>query len=404
MIARMALRNLGRNRRRTAFVTALIALGAIVAMIAAGFMAATYFVVKESAIRSGLGHFQIAKAGEFNGYKDFPMQHGLAPREVARVMAALPADAQALPRIAFEGVVSSGDRSLVFLATGVDPDAERMLGDWSRKLVAGSNLTGGDADNIYRVLLGAELARLLGVKPGQSLTMMTPTAAGGLNAADVTVVGLVSEGVRDIDRMRIVAPMGLAKELMGTDRIDRVSVLLTDEAMLDAARTRAAAGLSQGASRSWRELSPLYDQLVALYNRQFAVFGVVIGLMIGIAVINTVAMAVLERSRETATLMALGFPRGLVRRMFLAEGAAVALLGSIAGLAIGWLLIRLINGAGIQMPPAPGSIEGYQLYLMTVPWAALATLAVLLLLGTFAGWAASGSIRSDRIVEGLRHD
>lgn len=404
MIARMALRNLGRHRRRTAFVVALIALGGIVAMIAAGFMSSTFFVVKESAIRSGLGHFQVARAGEFDGFEEQPMQHGLRPEEVERLAAALPPGALALPRIGFEGVASSGERSLVFIAQAVDPDAERMLGDWSRKLVAGDSLTGGDVDNPYRILLGTELARLLGVKPGGSVTLMTPTAYGGLNAADVTVVGLVSEGVREIDKVLVITPITLAQSLMTTDRIDRVSVLLADEADTAAVRSLVSMALPGAKTRLWRELAPLYDQLVALYNRQFAVFGIVIGLMIAIAVVNTVAMAVLERQRETATMMALGLPRGFVRRMYVAEGAAVAMLGGLVGLTLGWLAIQLLNVSAIEMPPAPGSSEGYRLHLMTVPMAGLATFLLLLVLGVVAGWIASGSVRSDRIVEGLRHD
>lgn len=402
MILRMALRNLGRNRRRTLFAGTLGALGAIIAMIAVGFMSATFYVVKEQAIRSGIGHFQAARPGEFDGFEDVPMQHALSPAQVARIGAALPAGATALPRISFEGIASSGDRSLVFIAQAVDPDAERMMGDWSRKVVAGSSLSGAERDT---VVLGTELARLLGVRPGGSVTLMVPTQSGGLNAADVTVVGLVSQGLRDADRVLALVPLTLAQSLIGTDRVDRVSVLLEDENALDAARARVerAAGGSV-ATQPWRSLAPLYDQLVGLYTRQFAVFGVVIAAMIAIAVVNTIAMAVLERQRETATLLALGFPRSVVRRMFMAEGAGVALIGGVAGVAVGCLLIRAINAAGIAMPPAPGATEGYRLYLMTEPLAGAATLALLLLLGTAAGWLASGSVRSDRIVEGLRHD
>lgn len=403
MIIRMALRNLRRNFRRTAFAGSLAGLGAIIGMISVGFMTATFFVVKEQTIRSGIGHFQVAHAGEFDGFEETPMEHALSRGEVATIEAALPQGATALPRIAFEGIASFGDRSLVFIAQAIDPDAERMMGDWSRKIVAGTGLSGGEA-NRDTVVLGTELARLLGVAPGGAVTLVVPTPSGGLNAADVKVLGLVSQGVRDIDRVAAIVPLGLAQSLIGTDGVDRVSVLLNDESGIEAARARIERVNGKLTTRSWRSLAPLYDQLVSLYSRQFGVFGAVIGAMIAIAVVNSIAMAVLERRRETATLLALGFPRAFVRRMFMAEGAGMALLGGIAGVGLGFILIRIINSAGIPMPPAPGTTEGYRLHLMEQPLAGAAALILLSLLGTAAGWLASGSVRSDRIVEGLRHD
>jgi putative ABC transport system permease protein len=385
------------------FVASLVGLGAMVALISAGFMSATFYIVKESTIRSGVGHFQIAHAGEFDGYEDHPLQHGLPPDAADRIVRSLPSGAVALPRLAFEGIASSGDRSLVFLAQAIDPDAERVLGDWARRIVAGQGLAAGDPENPFRVQLGIELARLLGLQVGDSVTLMTPTALSGLNAVDAKVVGLVSRNVPEIDRTLVVAPLELGQDLLLSDRIDRFSVLLDDERRVAETRAAISEALPGLVTRGWRELTPLYDQLVALYSRQFGVFGVVITGMIVIAVVNTIMMAVLERRREIGTLLALGFPRSFLRHLFVLEGGLVAAMGAWFGLLVAGLLIQLVNRAAIQMPPPPGSSEGYQLYLMTELDAALLVFLLLTALGLLAGWLGSQSVRFKDVVEDLRH-
>jgi len=155
-------------------------------------------------------------------------------------------------------------------------------------------------------------------------------------------------------------------------------------------------------AKGWRELDSFYDQLVQIYASQFSLFGVVIGAMIVLTLINTVAMSVLERRKEIATLMALGFERRYVRWLFVLEGLMLGVLGAGFGAVSAVILIALINRAGIVMPPPPGATQGYTLFLFSEPLAIVGVTLTIAFLAVVASWIASGSVKQSWKVFMLR--
>ncbi len=399
----LAFRNLLRHRRRSLFTAGLAAVAAVAAIVSIGYMSATFYAVAENTVRGGLGHLQIAQERMFDGYEEFPLQHGLSPSEIeaiAQKVQSIESMAELLPRINMQGVISVGDQSLVFIGQAVEPLAERSLMPTGSRVIEGVGLEHVDPDNPYQILVGKELARLLGLATGDSVTLMTATSAGGLNAADVTVVGITSMGVKELDRTYVAAPLALAQDLLLSDKIGRLAVVLPDtEKTADVLASFKQVAPPSVTAKSWRELDSFYDQLVQIYTGQFTIFGLVIGAMIVLTLVNTMAMSVLERRKEIATLMAMGFERGYIRRLFVLEGVMLGILGAGVGAALAVALIYLINGSGIQMPPPPGSTEGYTLFLFVEPLAIAGTILTIVILAIAASWVASGSVKQSNLVE-----
>ena len=84
-------------------------------------------------------------------------------------------------RFGFSALISTGDKTVNCLATGVDPAREQELSN-AETVVAGHRLTAGDANGI---VLGSLLAQSLNVKPGSTVTLLTTTASGMINARDL---------------------------------------------------------------------------------------------------------------------------------------------------------------------------------------------------------------------------
>ncbi|MEL7129887.1 MAG: ABC transporter permease, partial [Pseudomonadota bacterium] len=267
---KMAMRNLLRHKRRTAFTVGLACVAATAAITSIGYMSATFYAVAENTIRGGIGHMQIAKTAQFEGLEDYPLEHGLSIADVAAIetaLAEISPGAEILPRIEFQGVASAGDESLVFIGTALDPMAERALTSTGRRVIDGVGLEHTDPSNPYQVLIGKELARLLDVSVGESLTLMTPTTFGGLNAADVEIVGIASLGVAEVDRTYIAAPIALAQDLLRTEHVGKLAIALPDEVPVAETLARfkgtAPAGVT---AKHWRELASLYDQLIENFS------------------------------------------------------------------------------------------------------------------------------------------
>ena len=407
-----AARNVARQLRRSLFTISIIAIGTVAIMISSGYMIASFFAVKEVVIAGGLGHLQIAHEGEFEGVTDKPLQFGIT-REEHKRMEALIEDIEeidySLPRLSFQGLISNGEQSLVFTGSGVDPYKEKGLSGIYGTKIHGIGLTSNGETNPYGIVIGRELARLLSLNEGDDCTLLAVTVDGGLNAIDVTIVGLAETGWTDLDKLYLQAPLRLAKELLLTEKLSRLALKLTDtkdtQDVRDQLTTRfGEEELSDDVDiRSWRELSDLYDKLRALYFRQFSAFAVILVLVILITVADSVMMNVLERTREVGTLLAIGISPFRLRTQFVFEGGILGFSGAVFGALCALPLAALINYGGFEMPPPPGQTSGYPLFIFHSWKVACVSVLTNTLLGMLAAWLASIRVAGMNIVKALRY-
>jgi len=391
----LAHRNVLRNGRRSLLLGGTIAVGALALLLFAAYIAASLEGLRESTIRSGLGHAQVTAVAPADGYSDQQLQYGLDAGERARAetLLAQEADVRRLaPRLQFSGLVSNGPRTLNFEALGVDPLREQQAFGAFQALVEGEPLRGGEAGR-YRALIGKEMARRLGVKPGQSLTLMTTTVQGSVNALDVDVAGIIATGVPERDLYTLQLPLDTAQELLRTKKISSLSVLYQDTSGADAVSAGIAHTLG-GKLRlqRWQELAPLYPQVMALYRNQFIVFGAIIGVIVFLGVATMTLATIYERSREIGTLRAMGIPQTMVRRLFMFEGLLQGAFGAVAGGVMAWLATVAINAAGIELAPPPGRNVGVPLHMLWLFQPSLAIMAALPLVAMTAAWLTSRRI------------
>jgi putative ABC transport system permease protein len=401
----LAWRNLWRNAGRTVFATLVACTGASAVLLAVGYMLSAFEAVREGSIRGGLGHLQVAHAEEFGGYSDHPLQHGLAPQQVTQIrqtLAQLDSAALLLPRLELQGVVSSGERSVVFLGEGVEPVDERRLSRFDVQISAGVGLEASE-DIPHRAVIGEVMAGLLGVRVGDSVTLMAPTAEGGLNAIDVQVVGLLSTGVPMTDRTRVVLPLALAQTLLRTGKVNRVVLGLDNTSDTARMQQRLEPELAGLQVKTWSELAVFYHQLVDLYVRQFAVLGFIILVVVVLTFANSVLMSVVERSREIGTMLVLGIERRHIRLQFVLEGVLLGVLGGLAGALLAATLAAAVNASGVQMPPPPGQTQGYPLHFTFSTRAALLVGLCCMLLGGLSAYLASHRVAAASPLQALNH-
>lgn len=393
----LALRNVRRNGRRALLLSGTIAVGTLALILFVSYIAAALDGLRESTIRSGLGHAQLAGVGQFDGYADQQLQFGLERVRLERLEVLLAGQAQVrrvVPRLQFSGLVSNGPRTLNFEGTGVMPERERQAFGAFQTLSAGAPLRVGP-EGRFQVLLGKEMARRLAVRPGQSVTLMTSTVSGSINAIDVDVAGLVATGVPQTDLYLLQLPLETAQDLLRTDKVSNVAVLYRDTAQADATSALLRGMLAQEGGielRSWQELAPLYAQVLALYGNQFAVFGVVICIVVFLGVAAMTLTTIYERSKEIGTMRAMGIPHAMVRRLFVLEGLLQGVAGACAGALAAYCATLLINAAHVELAPPPGRNVGVLLQLLWVPEYSAAIVCVLPLVAMAAAWFVSRRI------------
>lgn len=234
------------------------------------------------------------------------------------------------------------------------------------------------------VALGSSLARVLGVNPGDKLYLSTQAVDGVAEGIEARVVGVYDTGTSTYDRTRIYLHLRDLQRLVHLgDRIHEIAAICDSPDAAPAAAGRIAASLLplKLDVRAWSQLRPDMVRMLDLNRAGGGMLAAIVFFVASLGVVNTMLMAVLERTRELGMLKALGMPATRIFAMVVTETALLALAGAVAGTAMGigldlWLVhqgldLRAItqgvsmNGVGLA-PVVHGAITPFGVVLPVV--------------------------------------
>jgi len=424
-LANISLRNLFRNSRRTLITVLVSAAGFTSLAILAGYMDFSFSSLKILTIckgfsaGGGIGHLQIFNSEALEKEERYPMQYGIENDERIRSeIETIDNVSFTMPRIEFNGLISNGEKSISFLGLGVDPEKEIQLTEYWNSMEPKKTPTKKMTGDVYQklketgvngVLLGQEMAKALNADIGTDLMLMSTTIDGAVNVVDVTVAGITPGAMKSIDRYYLVSSVGTAQNLMQTDRVSKVVVVLkkteeTNTAKKDIESIQYRFGSKNTfAVMPWNELAEYYHSVRDIYNIIFGFTGFVVVAIVFLSCVNTMLMATMERVREIGTLKTIGVSNGWISLMFLFEGFFIGILSVAIGLIMKFVFSFIINNIEFRMPPPPGMSSSYLLVIYPaidfLPWISLLVIAST----TFSGLLTLFKIRNISIVNSLSH-
>ncbi len=240
-------------------------------------------------------------------------------------------------------LLSCGGRARGVVLKGVDPELERKASGALRSIVAGADNFSPDADGIPALLVGRILADELKISAGDYVTLTSPhgnlTPFGMLpRSRRFRVAGIYDSGFYDYDANWAFVTLQSAQGLAGVG--DVVSLLEVRVAKLDEAAAvaddlvrRAGPGYT---ATTWMDENRALFRALSLEKLVTALFIGLITFVSGLNILVVLTMTVTERARDIAVLMALGTRRRQIRRIFVLQGLAVSIAGTVAGLAAGY--------------------------------------------------------------------
>lgn len=338
----LALRNLGRNKRRSFFSALALSIGVALLFLMTGFLNGEM----ESAIRQTInlqsGHVQL-RSLNYNASKTSLKLEDLLlnPFPVANAIQDDPRVLDATPKLLLTGVLNQGDDTISIRIIGIDPDAEANR-FYKTGLLSGSYMTNDDRNGI---MVGNMLADRFGVSAGDSLKLLVNNNDGSITEQIFTVRGIYTTNVQAFDRITVLMPLPKAQTIGGVEGYaSYIFVLLNDIKDTEGVKTALANPTYKVETyRDMNEMLTLFEDVASDY------FGILYLIVLGITatvVMNTQLMAVYERTREIGILTSMGMKGRTILSIFLAEAGFLAIGGVIMGIILGWLAVKgfAING------------------------------------------------------------
>jgi lipoprotein-releasing system permease protein len=245
----------------------------------------------------------------------------------------------AAPFIAAQALLARGEDMKGVMVRGIDPALEHQVTDLAAGAQAAvlSQLKAGE----FGVVLGAELARSLGVHTGDRVTLVAPsgevTPAGVVpRLKQMTVVGTFDSGHFEYDSALLMMHWQDAARIFRLEGPTGVRLKLRD---LQQARA-VAADLVRTLTgdlyvRDWTRQNRTWFAAVQVEKRMMFIILTLIVAVAAFNLVSTLVMTVTDKRADIAILRTLGASPGSIMGIFVVQGAMVGVIGTLAGLLLG---------------------------------------------------------------------
>ena len=328
---------------------------ALVSMISFfGVMAAVAVLIIVMSVMNGFRTELLGRILGFNGhiYVTGPLLGD--PARVDAVTARLrqiPGVTQAAPMVEAEALVMAQSQVTGAIVRGI------RRADLERIALVANNIKPGSMQGFGQgeyggdlVLVGSRLAALLGVQPGDSVSLVSPTGAAtpfGSNPTTkaYTVGGLFTVGMSEYDQTYIYMPLEQAQLFFGREQaVDTIEIKVADPDKVGDIRPLVAQVAGQGAViTDWRDKNQSFFNALQVEHNVMRLILLLIVLVAALNIISGLWMLVKNKGRDIAILRSMGANQGAILRIFFMSGASIGVAGTLAGLLVGILFCTYIK-------------------------------------------------------------
>ena len=386
-----------------------------------GVMLAVAVLIIVMSVMNGFRTELLSRILGFNGhvYVTGPAINGPGRDAMIQRLRAVPGVVQVVPVIEAQAMVTGPAQITGGLVRGMRPAELAATPIIANNLKQGSLKGFGEGEyGGDMVLVGSRLAETVGVKAGDSISLISPNGGATILGSTprrktYTVGGVFSVGMSEYDAPIIYKPKDQAQLFFGREsNVDLIEVNLADPDNLDRLRPAVAEAAGPGAIvTDWRDRNHSFFNALQVERTTMRLILMMIVAIAAMNIISGLVMLVKNKSRDIAILRTMGASKGAILRIFFMAGASIGALGTLTGLVIGSLfcifidpiqsLVEKVTGVAVFSPDTyflariPAKIE----------WSEVAIVTVFSLLMSFI-WTLPPAWRASRLdpVEALRSE
>jgi lipoprotein-releasing system permease protein len=252
------------------------------------------------------------------------------------------------PYVEGQGMLINGQKVSGVLLRGILPEEEGKVSDVISAIKVGS--VDGLKEGEYGIVLGRELAFVLGVSVGEKITLVTPqinvTPAGIMpRLKRFTVQGIFEVGMGDYDRGVAVLHLRDAAKLMRLEEgVTGVRLKLTD--LYEAPQISRDLAMKMGGYYRISDWTMQHRNFFAALQTEKRMMSIILSLIVAVAafnIVSTLVMVVTDKQADIAILRTLGASPGSIMGIFIVQGATIGFVGNILGMIGGLLLANNVE-------------------------------------------------------------
>jgi len=274
------------------------------------------------------------------------------PHVLAELCREVPGVTGVTPFVYSEVMLSAKGGVKGVVLRGIDPSTADQVLSLTKDMVSGSVNDLKDKDDLPGVIIGAEMARRLGLAVGEPVNLLSPT--GTQSAVGFTpkvrvfrVAGIFRTGMFEYDATLGYVTLDAARNLLGfkEDIVSGLEVRLSDVYAAGTVSEQIRAKLHDYPVfvRNWQEMNAnLFAALELEKTAMFIILAMIV-LVGSFSIVTMLVMLVMQKTKDIAVLMAMGADEQSIRRIFMYQGTFIGAVGTALGYGIGLPVALLLK-------------------------------------------------------------
>jgi len=345
---RIAWRNVWRNKLRSSVVIVAVMVGLFGGLAASGLMKGMVLDMIKNALENQVSNIQIhEKHYVANNEVNYLMKNS---SELLNQIADDPEVKAVCQRTKSLGMASTASNGVGVMINGVEPEKEKLVTEIYHKLID-SQSTYFTSGKKNRILISEKLAKKLNVRIKSKIVISFQDFEGNLTGASFKVEGIYKTQNTMFDDMNVfVRKADLDRLLvMPENTSHEIAILLHDYKHTKETIGRLDKIIPEYDIEGWYDIDPYLQMTSSLVGFMLYIFMGIILLALGFAIVNTMLMVILERTKELGMIMAIGMNRGKVFKMIMYETTMLAVIGGVLGILISMLFTSYFGSVGIDI-------------------------------------------------------
>jgi ABC-type lipoprotein release transport system permease subunit len=344
MLLKVAWRNVWRSKKRSIIIVVAVMTGLSAGIFLMAFYNGMIEQRVNTAIQSEISHLQIHHP-EFR--KDYDIRFCLNDGPIILKQVKSNSNVKAVAgRFIIKGMIASPYGSGGITINGIMPAEEKLVTGLPGKLKEG-NYFNSQKNN--ELLIGEKLINKLKLKLNSKAILTFQDLDGNIASAAFRITGVFKTVNTPYDESNVFVKINDVDSLAGRDnQLNEIALLLQSNKLLKETQNTLTQKFPSAEIKNWMEISPEIGLTVSVADQMVFIFMGIILLALAFGIVNTMMMAVLERSREIGMLLALGMNKPRVFGMILMETMFLVLAGCPGGIAIAFTSIAITKRTGIS--------------------------------------------------------